>query len=51
MGAGSTADPSAAAPMLGVLGDDLSELEGEDIGGGGGACPPSNAEVGSASRC
>ena len=45
MGVGSTADPSIIAPMLGVLGDDSSNLEGKDIGGGGGARSPSDMEV------
>jgi hypothetical protein len=52
MGVGSVVDPFVVAPTLGVLGDDSSESEGEDIGGGGGALSPSYAEVDSAScRC
>ena len=50
MGAGSAADPSISTPMPDVLGDDSSDLEGEDIGGGGGACSPSDVEVGGTSR-
>jgi hypothetical protein len=50
MGVGSAADPFAAAPMPDVLGDDSSESKGEDIGGGGGACSPSDVEVDSTSR-
>jgi hypothetical protein len=44
------ADPSITAPMPDVLGDDSSKSEGEDIGGGGGARSPSDAEVGGTSR-
>ena len=47
---GSAADPSITAPMPGVLGDDSSESEGKDIGGGGGARSPSNMEVGGTNR-
>ena len=50
MGAGSAADLSNVAPMPGVLGDDSSDSEGKDIGGGGGARSPSDAEVGGTSR-
>ena len=50
MGARSTADPFITAPMPGILGDDSSELEGEDIGGGGGARSPSDMEVGGTSN-
>ena len=50
MGARSTADPFIAAPMPGILGDDSSELEGEDIGGGGGVRSPSDVEVDGTSR-
>ena len=50
MGAGSATDPSVIAPMPGVLGDDSSDSEGEDIGRGGGACSPSDMEVGGTNR-
>ena len=50
MGAGSAADLSNAAPMPGVLGDDSSDSEGKDIGGGGGARSPSDMEVGGTNR-
>ena len=50
MGAGSATDPSVIAPMPGVLGDDSSDSEGEDIGGGRGACSPSDVEVGGTNR-
>jgi hypothetical protein len=50
MGAGSPADPSIAAPMPSILGDDSSNSEGEDIGGGGGARSPSDVKVGGTSR-
>jgi hypothetical protein len=51
MGAGSAVDPYVAAPMPSILGDDSSKSKGEDIGGGGGARPPSNVEVSSVSCC
>ena len=50
MGVGSAADPSIAVPMPGILGDDSSDSEGEDIGGGIGARSPSNMEVTGTSR-
>jgi hypothetical protein len=50
MGAGSAVDPSIVAPMPGVFGDDSFDSEGEDIGGGSGACSPSDAKVGSTSH-
>jgi hypothetical protein len=46
---GFAADPSIVAPIPSILGDDSSKLEGEDVGGGRGACSPSGMEVGSAS--
>jgi hypothetical protein len=51
MGVGSAADPSVATPMPDILGDDSSESKGKDIGGGGGARPPSNTKVSSVSYC
>ena len=50
MGVRSAADPSIATLMPGVLGDDSSDLDGEDIDGGGGARSPSDAKVGGTSR-
>ena len=46
---GSTGEPSIVAPMPGILGDQSSGSEGEDVGGGG-ASPPKDAEVGSTDR-
>ena len=50
MGAGSAANPSIAATMPGVLGDDSSDSKGEDNGGRGGARSPSDMEVGGTNR-
>ena len=50
MGARSAADPSIAVLMPGVLGDDSSDLDGEDIDEGGGARSPSDMKVGGTSR-
>jgi len=50
MGSRSATNPSIVAPMPGVLGDDSSNSEGQDIGGGSGARSPSDAAVGGTSR-
>ena len=50
MSVGSSADPFVVVPMPEVLGDVSSDSEGEDIGGGGGASSPFDAEVGDTSH-
>jgi hypothetical protein len=51
MGGGPTAEPSAMAPMPGVLGDESSDLDGKDVGGGN-ASPSEDREADSADlRC
>jgi hypothetical protein len=50
MCASSTTKPSVVAPMPGVLGDESSGSEGEDVGGGG-TYPPKDTKVNSVDRC
>jgi hypothetical protein len=50
MCASSTTKPFVVAPMPGVLGDESSGSEGEDVGGGG-TYPPKDTKVNSVDRC